>query len=240
MRKSKSQILRYAFFKSVPVMFGYIFLGTAFGILLQQSGYSFLWAFLISLVVYAGSMQFVLVSLLGAAASPLTVAMMTLFINSRHIFYGLSFITEYKKMKKRYPYMIFSLTDETYSVLCGCQEDTILNRWDENDRRSVWFFIALFHQSYWILGSVLGALIGQLLPFDFTGIDFSMTALFVVILIEQISDPKSGKYKYACIGFIASIACLRIFGPDGFLLPSLIITVFVIAVLNQTADRSKN
>ena len=103
MRKSKSQILRYAFFKSVPVMFGYIFLGTAFGILLQQSGYSFLWAFLISLVVYAGSMQFVLVSLLGAAASPLTVAMMTLFINSRHIFYGLSFITEYKKMKKRYP-----------------------------------------------------------------------------------------------------------------------------------------
>lgn len=239
MRKSKSQILRYAFLKSVPVLFGYVFLGTAFGILLQQAGYSFLWAFFISLIVFAGSMQFVLVSLLSAGASPLTVIMMTLFINSRHIFYGFSFVSEYKKMKWRYPYMIFSLTDETYSVLCGCREDTVLNAWHDDDRRSVWFFISLFHQCYWILGSVLGALIGQLLPFDFTGIDFSMTALFVVILIEQISDIKTGKYKYACIGFAASIICLLIFGADGFLLPSLIITVFIIAVLNQI-DHTKH
>lgn len=240
MKKSKSQILHYAFLRSFPVMFGYLFLGTAFGILLQQAGYSFLWAFLISLIVYAGSMQFVLVSLLCSAATLPTVIMMTLFINSRHIFYGLSFVNEYKKMKWHYPYMIFSLTDETYSVLCGCREDAVLNAWDSDDRRSAWFFISLFHQCYWIIGSIAGALIGELLPFDFTGIDFSMTALFVVILIEQISDLKTGKYKYACIGLASALICLLIFGADSFLLPALIITVFIIAVLEQTAGRQKS
>lgn len=233
-KKTKTQILRFAFLKSIPVMLGYIFLGTAFGILLSQAGYSFLWAFLISLIVYAGSMQFVLVSLLSSAASPLTVIMMTLFINSRHIFYGLSFIDEFKKMKWRYPYMIFSLTDETYSVLCGCNEDTAFNAWNADDRRSVWFFISLFHQCYWIFGSVCGALIGQLLPFDFTGIDFSMTALFVVILIEQVYDLKTGKFKYACIGFFTALVCLFIFGADRFLLPALILTVFIIALCEQS------
>ena len=114
--------IKYAFSRTLPVLFGYIFLGIAFGIVLQQAGFNFIWAFCISLFLYAGSMQFVLVPLLASAASPLTVAVTTLFVNSRHVFYGLSFIESFKKMKTQL-YMIFSLSDETYSVLCSCKND---------------------------------------------------------------------------------------------------------------------
>lgn len=114
--------IKYAFSRTLPVLFGYIFLGIAFGIVLQQAGFNFIWAFCISLFLYAGSMQFVLVPLLASAASPLTVAVTTLFVNSRHVFYGLSFIESFKKMKTQL-YMIFSLSDETYSVLCSCKNE---------------------------------------------------------------------------------------------------------------------
>ena len=154
--------IKYAFSRTLPVLFGYIFLGIAFGIVLQQAGFNFIWAFCISLFLYAGSMQFVLVPLLASAASPLTVAITTLFVNSRHVFYGLSFIESFKKMKTQL-YMIFSLSDETYSVLCSCKNED-----PEEKNRPAWFLINLFDQSYWIIGSVIGALLGQVLPFDFT------------------------------------------------------------------------
>ena len=147
-------------------------------ILLQDAGYNFWWAFLCSAVIYAGSMQFVLVSLLTGGAGLLNAAVMTLFINGRHIFYGLSFVEKYKKMGKACPYMIFSLTDETYSVLCGTK---VPEGMDEN---KVFFWISLLDQSYWVLGSVLGALVGSRITFDSTGIDFSMTALFIVIVVD--------------------------------------------------------
>ena len=178
--REMKKYIKYAFSRTLPVLFGYIFLGIAFGIVLQQAGFNFIWAFCISLFLYAGSMQFVLVPLLASAASPLPVAVTTLFVNSRHVFYGLSFIESFKKMKTQL-YMIFSLSDETYSVLCSCKNED-----PEEKNRSAWFLINLFDQSYWITGSVIGALLGQVLPFDFTGIDFSMTALFVVILLDQV------------------------------------------------------
>lgn len=165
--REMKKYIKYAFSRTLPVLFGYIFLGIAFGIVLQQAGFNFIWAFCISLFLYAGSMQFVLVPLLASAASPLTVAVKTLFVNSRHIFYGLSFIESFKKMKTQL-YMIFSLSDETYSVLCSCKNED-----PEEKNRPAWFLINLFDQSYWIIGSVIGALLGQVLPFDFTGIDKS-------------------------------------------------------------------
>lgn len=146
----KRGYIGFAFRQSIPIMLGYIFLGIAFGLLLQNAGYSFWWAFLTSVVIYAGSMQFVLVSLLSGGAGLVYVALMTLFINGRHIFYGLSFVEKYKKMGKAYPYMVFSLTDETYSVLCGTK---VPERMDED---KVFFWISLLDQSYWVLGSVLG------------------------------------------------------------------------------------
>ncbi len=214
--------IRYAFIQSMPVLFGFVFLGIAFGILLQQAGYNFAWAFLISLIVYAGSLQFVLVPFLIAGTALPTVFLMTLFINSRHLFYGLSFVEKFKNMGKRYPYMVFSLTDETYSVFCSMQAPEGVD--DDHAR----FWIALFNHSYWIIGSVTGAMVGQLIPIDFTGIEFSMTALFVVIFLEQWKTAKS--HLPALVGLASALLFLFILGADRFLFPSLLVTVAVLIV----------
>ena len=214
-------------------MAGYLFLGTAFGIVLTEAGYNVWWALLMSSLVFAGSMQFVMVPMMVTAVSPLTMTITALFVNSRHLFYGLSFIESFKKMKTR-PYMIFSLTDETYSVLCGCKTED-----PEESHRSSWFLISLMDQMYWIIGSVFGSLLGQVLPFDMTGIDFSMTALFVVILIEQVLSMPSRKWFAAICGLIIGVICLLILGSDNFLLPALLITVFLTAAQGTGKDLLK-
>ena len=214
----------YAFVKSIPVMCGYIFLGIAFGILLQEAGYNWIWAFFMSLLVFAGSMQFVMVPLLVSCVSPLTMAVTALFVNCRHIFYGISFVESFKKMKQKI-YMIFSLTDETYSVLCSCKNED-----PEEKHRDSWFLIAAINHSYWVIGSVLGAWLGDILPFDFTGIDFSMTALFIVILLEQVLGAKVQTKTAAAFGLVIATVCLFIFGADRFLLPSMLLTVLVLSV----------
>ncbi|MDD3570188.1 MAG: AzlC family ABC transporter permease [Lachnospiraceae bacterium] len=223
--------LRYSFIKTLPVMCGYLFTGLAFGLLLQNAGYSFAWAFLISLVVYAGSMQFVLVTLLTGNVSLPTVAIMTLLINSRHAFYGLSFIEKFKKMGKLYPYMVFSLTDETYSLLCSTIPP---KRYKENWS---YFFIAFLDQCYWLIGSVAGGIIGKVIPFDMTGIDFAMTALFTVIFVEQWIDAKS--QIPAITGVVSGLIFLIILGPSKFILPSLVVTVFILNILRNTLDEEK-
>ncbi len=224
MKYSKSETFKFAFRQSLPVLFGYLFLGSAFGIMLYEAGYNWIWAVFISLVVYAGSGQFLLVSLISSAASIPTVAFMTLFLNSRHIFYGLSFIEKFKKGKWRYPFTIFTLTDETYSV--NTSFSTVPKGVDEVRAR---FLIGEFDHAYWILGSVVGSLLGQKIPIDFTGIDFSMTALFVVIFINLMTEQK-GRMKFVgIIGIFSAVICLLIFGADKFLLPSLIITVAVLS-----------
>lgn len=220
MKKEILREIRFAFTQTIPVLLGYIFLGIAFGLLLQDAGYSFWWAFFCSLVIYAGSMQFVLVTLLTGGVSLIYAAVMTLFINGRHIFYGLSFIEKFRKMGSAYPYMIFSLTDETYSVLCSLKVP------DRMSEKRVSFLIALFDHSYWIIGSVLGAVIGELITFDTRGIDFSMTALFVVIVLNQWME--SREHRPAIIGAVIGIVCLFLFGADKFLLPALTITALAL------------
>lgn len=215
----------FAFRQSVPVMLGYIFLGIAFGLLLQDAGYSFWWALLSSVVIYAGSMQFVLVTLLTGGTGLFYTAIMTLFINGRHIFYGLSFVEKFKKMGKLYPYMIFSLTDETYSVLCGTRTPEDLHE------DKVFFWISFLDHCYWILGSVIGAVAGSYITFDSTGIDFSMTALFIVIVVEQWQNAKS--HFPAILGAGCGIVWLLILGPDRFLLPALCSCVVVLLVTRR-------
>ncbi len=211
---------RFAFAQSVPVMLGYIFLGIAFGLMLHDAGYSFWWAFLTSVTIYAGSMQFVLVTLLTGGASLVYAAIMTLFINGRHIFYGLSFIEKFRNMGKAYPYMVFSLTDETYSVLCGLKVPKGMNE------KNISTMIALLDHIYWICGSVLGGVIGELITFNTTGIDFSMTALFVVIVLNQWMD--SREHRPAIIGGVVGSACLLLLGEDKFLLPALTLTALLL------------
>lgn len=225
--------IKYAFIKSLPVMAGYIFLGIAFGIVLSEAGYNYIWAFFMSVFVYAGSLQFAMVPLMAGGVSALVMIMTAFFINARHLFYGLSFTESFDKIKQK-PYMIFSLTDETYSVLCGCKTEDP----DENMRDS-WFYIALFDQGYWVLGSVIGAILGKAIPVDFTGIDFSMTALFVVILIERILiDPKKNGVV-ALISAIIAIVFLILLGVDNFLLPSLIVSVFIVTILSMVIKTEK-
>ena len=216
-----SKTLYFAFKMSLPVLFGYLFLGSAFGIMLYEAGYNFIWAIIISLFVYAGSGQFLLVSMLTSHAALSDIAIMTFFVNSRHIFYGISFIEKFRSYSWRYPYLIFSLTDETYGVNSSFSD--VPKGVNEGDAR---FLIGLFDHIYWILGSVIGSLAGQLIKIDFTGIDFSMTALFTVIFIDQMRASKSK--LPGIIGIFCAIICLLIFGADKFLLPSLIVTVAIL------------
>lgn len=221
MKKINSKTLYFAFKMSLPVLFGYLFLGSAFGIMLYEAGYNFVWAIIISLFVYAGSGQFLLVSMLTSHAALSDIAIMTFFVNSRHIFYGISFIEKFRSYTWRYPYLIFSLTDETYGVNSSFSD--VPKGVNEGDAR---FLIGLFDHIYWIIGSVIGSLAGQLIKIDFTGIDFSMTALFTVIFIDQMRASKSK--LPGIIGVFCAIICLLIFGADKFLLPSLIVTVAIL------------
>lgn len=206
---------------SLPVLFGYLFLASAFGIMLYEIGYNWVWAIIISVLVYAGSGQFLLVSLLASNAGLSDIALMTFFVNSRHIFYGISFIEKFRSYGWRYPFLIFSLTDETYGV--NLSFSTVPKGVDEGNAR---FLIGLFDHMYWIIGSVIGSLAGQLIKIDFTGIDFSMTALFTVIFIEQMRSSKSK--LPGIIGLFCATVCLLIFGANNFMLPSLIITVAIL------------
>lgn len=231
MKKNTIREMRYAFTQTIPVLLGYLFLGMAFGLMLQDGGYSFWWAFLSSVVIYAGSMQFVLVTLLTGGASLVYAAVMTLFINGRHVFYGLSFIEKFRNMGKRYPYMVFSLTDETYSVLCSLKVP------EGFDEKNVSFYISLFDHSYWVLGSVLGGIIGQLITFDTTGVDFSMTALFVVIVLNQWMDSK--EHRPALIGGVIGLVSLILLGADKFLLPALTLSAMVLIALKSTMEKKE-
>ena len=225
------QTARFAFRQSLGVLFGYVFLGTAFGILLRQAGFGALWSLAFSGLVYAGSLQFVLAGFLAAPTALPTVALMSLFINARHLFYGLSFIERFRSMGKNRPYMIFSLTDETYSVLCGMDEVPA-----GVDKNGAMFLVALLDQLYWVAGSLLGTFAGGL-PLDFTGIDFSMTALFLVIFLEQWRWAKS--HLPALLGLCCAGVFLLVLGADNFLLPALCTTVAVLLLARPVLNREK-
>lgn len=215
---------RFALKRTIPILLGYVVMGIAFGILLQQAGFNWIWALFISIVVYAGTMQFVMISFLDGGLSLASVALMTLSVNSRHMFYGISFIEKFKAMGKARPYMIFALTDETYSLFCGTRIPEHFNE------KKIMVMMAALNQSYWVIGCVTGALVGNIIPFDTTGVDFAMTALFVVIFTDQWLAAKSHIPTY--IGLFCGLICLFIFGPAGFILPALILAVAMLTVWN--------
>ena len=171
--------VKHAFKQSVPIMAGYIVLGMGFGVLLESKGYGVLWAIAMSVFIYAGSMQYVAINLITGGASLIATALMTLMVNARHLFYGISMLDKYKNTGKYKPYLIFALTDETYSLVCSGKIPA------EVDRNKYYFLVSLFDQVYWVIGSVIGSVVGSVLNFNTAGIDFSMTALFLVVFVEQ-------------------------------------------------------
>ena len=205
----KQKAFRAAFPLTFPVFIGYIFLGIAFGILSGSSGFHVGWAFLMSLLIYAGSMQFVTVPLLLAPYHFLSTVLLTLMVNARHLFYGLSMLNRYKDCGKLKPYLIFSLTDETYSLVCSAEPP------EDVSRKWFFFFISALNHFYWVLGSVIGALVGNFLPINTTGIDFSMTALFLVIFVEQWESTKN--HIPALLGISLTVLCRLIFGLNWFI-----------------------
>ena len=208
---------------TIPVMCGYLFLGTAFGATLAQAGFGPVWALMMSGLIYAGSLQFVMVPLMAAGAGLVTVALTALMVNARHLFYGVSYIERFKKMSALVrPYMIFSLTDETYSVFCGLPES-------ESD--GVMLRVAVYDQFYWVAGSLVGSILASQLPFDLTGIDYSMTALFIVICVERAMN-RADRLPLA-IGAVCSVLSLMVLGPDAFLAPALAVTAILLTVMGR-------
>ena len=215
--------VRAAFIKSLPVMAGYIILGIGFGILAWSGGYGLPWALAMSLLIYAGSMQYVGIGLLSGGASLLTVILTTVMVNARHLFYSISMFGRYKDAGRYKPYLIFALTDETYSLLCDGQVPEGV----EPDRFR--FLVSLFNQSYWVLGSVLGSLAGSVLPFSAAGIEFSMTALFIASFTEQWITAKD--HLPALTGLLCTLACLLVFGTDGFLIPAMVLITLLLLLV---------
>ena len=216
MQKRNNNRLR-ALRLTLPVMCEYLFLGTAFGAVIAQAGFGPVWALAASTLVYAGSLQFVMVPLMAAGTSLIAVALTALMVNARHLFYGLSYIERFSRMGRLRPYMVFSLTDETYSVFCGMPGE-------ESD--GVMVRIALYDQLYWVAGSIVGALLASSLPVDLTGIDFSMTALFIVICVERARE--RGSRAAMAVGAACALVSLALLGPERFLAPALAVTALVL------------
>ncbi len=209
-----------AFPVTIPVMMGYLFLGMAFGILMTNKGLSPIWSLLMSLFVYAGSMQFVAANFFLGDINWINIIFITFMVNVRHVFYGLSMLPKFQSLGRKKPYMVFSLTDETFSLLCSAKAPEGV---DAN-----WFllFISLLDQSYWVIGSVLGAVVGTVVPFSTRGIEFSMTALFTVIFTEQWQS--TNNHLPAIAGLSASFLCLLLFGVSNFILPSMLVIVLIL------------
>ena len=219
---------RAAFPATVPVLMGYLAIGMAFGLMLQAIGYNLIWAFFMSLTIYAGSGQYLGVELLGTAATLGSVALLTFIINFRHLVYGLSMLDKFKGMGPRKLYMIFSITDETYALLSSARVP------ERVDPHAYYFAIAVLDHCYWIAGSVIGSVAGALLGFDTTGIDFAMTALFIVIAVDQWNAYRA--HLPALLGFGVTVVSLLLLGADAMLIPALCAIIAILLLLRARLD----
>ena len=224
--------LKFSFKRSIPIMVGFFPVGIAYGILMANAGYNFVWSGLTSLFVFAGSLQMLMISFFQSDMSLFTITVTALLLNSRHIFYGLSFIEKFNSYGKWKWFLIYGLPDESYSLLCSYKPtEGVEEKW-------VHIFSTAFIWLYWIVFSMLGGILGSVLPFNTAGIDFALTALFIVILIEQMKGAAS--ILPAVISAAASILMLVFLGADSFLLPALVLTVIILIVLRPVLEKKES
>lgn len=217
----KNKTVKRAFIASLPVLAGYMVLGIGFGIMMRDKGFGVLWTAAMSLSIFSGTLQYVGVGLLAAPATMIQTAITSLIVNARYMFYSISMVKKYKGTGKYKPFLIFGLTDETYTILSGeTPKDA-----NENKYR---FLVTTFNHIYWIIGGITGNLLGQIIPFSTRGIDFSMTAIFIASFTEEWI--KKNNRKGAIIGVVTTLVCLLLFGEKWFLIPSMLIMTLLLSI----------
>lgn len=225
--------LKTVFLDTIPVMTGYLFLGAGFGILLsEKTGYGIGWAIAMAVFMLAGSGQYLAVSMLADHASVISAAIATLLVNARHIFYGISLLDTYKEAGKRKLYMIFALTDETYSLVTQNQPPEGMTR------HQYCFLVSVLDHIYWIIGCAVGSLARNMLPISFQGVEFVLTALFVTMFVEQWISHKN--HLPAIIGVVSTALCLAIFGSELFLIPSMALIAALLVISKKTGRRKQH
>ena len=216
---------------TLPICIGFIVLGMSYGFLMRSKGFPLIYPMLMSLFIFAGSMEFVTVNLLLSDFNPLHVFFLTLMINARHIFYGISMLDKYKNCGWKKPYLIFGMCDETFTVNCAVTPP------EDVDKGWFMFFVTLLNQIYWVSGATLGALLGYIIHFDASGIEFVMTALFVVMFINQWEETK--EHTPALMGLGCSLLCLVIFGSSNFIIPAMILIVLCLSLCKVRLEAKK-
>ena len=222
--KWRKEILKNAFIKSIPIMFSYLFVSMAYGIMMEEAGFKWYYSLFISMTVYTGAFQFLLITFLSSGASILTIALMAFLMNSRQVFYSLTFVDEFREMGKKMLYMIHTMTDETYAVNLTLDSKG-------KEKEDTMFLIALLSRCYWMIGAVTGGILGQVIPFDLKGIDFCMTALFIIIFIDQWE--KADNHLPALAGLAVALICLITIGERNFILSSLLIISGMLLVVRK-------
>ena len=224
--------LRAAFPYTVPILAGFLFLGTAYGVYMNVSGFPAVYPMVMSLTIFAGSMEFVAVNLLLGAFDPLGALALTLMVNARHLFYGIAMLDKYRSVPgwKR-KYLIFGMCDESFSINCAAQVP------EGVDRGWFYFFVTLLNQCYWVCGATLGGLFGSLLDFDLEGLEFVMTALLTVLFLEQLLKEKD--HTSALLGLGMSLLCLLVFGSESFVIPSMLAILGGLTLLRGPLEKKE-
>lgn len=226
---ARLKALKAAFPHTIPILTGFLFLGMTYGIFMRSSGFSVWYPLCTSLIVFGGSLEFVIVSMLLSSFAPMQTFVMALMIQARHLFYGIAMLEKYKDTGWMKPHLIFGLCDETFSINCTTEAPA------DVDRNWFMFFVTMLNHSYWVVGSVLGSLLGLLIPFPTEGLDFVMTAMFVVIFLEQWL--KDHTHYTALIGLAASVACRLGFGADSFLIPTMVCILAMLTVFRRPIEK---
>ena len=223
--------LKAAFPQTIPIFTGFWFLGMAYGIYMNASGFSFVYPLCMSLLIYGGSLEFVAVEMLLSPFAPLQTFIMALLIQARHLFYGLSMLDKFKGLGWKKYYLIFGMCDETFSINCSADIP------EDVDRGWFYFWVTLLNQFYWSAAATTGGIVGSLLKIDTSGISFVMTAMFVVIFLEQWLKEK--EHSASLIGLAVSVLCLVVFGPDSFMVPTMVLIVGLLALLRKPLEKKE-
>lgn len=226
----RRKALKAAFPYTIPIFAGFWFLGIAYGIYMNVSGFSFWYPMLMGLTIFGGSLEFVAVSMLLSPFAPVQTLIMTLMIQARHLFYGISMLDKYKGMGWKKFYLIFGMCDESFSI------NYTANIPEDVDKGWFMFFVTLLNQLYWVSGAAIGGILGSFITFDTEGLDFVMTAMFVVIFLEQWF--KEGKHYTALIGIVASVVCLVGFGADSFMIPTMLCILCLLTVFRTPIEKA--